>query len=310
MSEFRIGDKVKFLSQDDHDESPRWYPPVGTIGTVLEDGESDKDLLVDWGDAKGVDSDDNGKKAWWVFKKNVEKLPMVETPRVTDAETYTNDEVWEMLKPKMRHFALPYSDIDNFPQEIKNMIIAAYRSGYGRAIKGRSFMIPERERKDKKRNCNSLYNALIYNALRGCTLVNVWEDTGSFLVSHFLRLEEGARYGKKDVKIYGRYVYNDDDTFFEGNEGFDWLSDLSVYVAVSLKGGLKIGDFKHVLLKNPTPSNGEAPYSIGDFISEKDNMVTINDHSVCGRFCANVNNMWISALVPLHAYLKYKDVNV
>lgn len=54
---------------------------------------------------------------------------------------YTDEEVWEMLKPKMERISTILTDVDNFHDEVKKMVVDAYRSGYGRAIKGRPFRI-------------------------------------------------------------------------------------------------------------------------------------------------------------------------
>lgn len=46
-----------------------------------------------------------------------------------------------MLKPKMERIVTILADVDNFHDEVKKMVVDAYRSGYGRATKGRPFRI-------------------------------------------------------------------------------------------------------------------------------------------------------------------------
>ena len=130
MSKFKVGDKVVFTNAKKHEKVSQFYPVVGTVGTVREVGEYDREALcVDWGNAEGVDVWEDGTKAWWCNERDVE-------PNCTD------DEVWEMLKPKLNQFVpARVEDIDMYSSVVKKMVVAAYRSGYGRATKGRSFII-------------------------------------------------------------------------------------------------------------------------------------------------------------------------
>lgn len=58
MSEFKVGDKVKFLSEELHEETPEYYPLVGTVGEVV-DHEKDG-CWIEW--PEGTTSYDD---CWW-----------------------------------------------------------------------------------------------------------------------------------------------------------------------------------------------------------------------------------------------------
>ena len=69
-----------------------------------------------------------------------------------DTQHYTNFEIFHSLVPKMKA-AIPYKNWDEVDKEenyynyrcIINAIAVAYRSGYGRGQKGRSFLIGEKK---------------------------------------------------------------------------------------------------------------------------------------------------------------------
>lgn len=136
MSKFNIGDKVVFANAKKHEKVSQFYPVVGTVGTVVKIDKIDKkDLLVDWGNAEGIDVWEDGTKSWWCNEDDVKPFYEVEP-------NYTDDEVWEMLKPKMRQFVPAHiENLDMYSPIVKKMVVAAYRSGYSRATKGRSFII-------------------------------------------------------------------------------------------------------------------------------------------------------------------------
>ena len=62
----KAGDKVIFMDVNLRGLAPDFYPPVGTIGTVI-DVDDDGCLYVQW--PRGGMSD---KDCWWVTPKNVE----------------------------------------------------------------------------------------------------------------------------------------------------------------------------------------------------------------------------------------------
>ena len=54
-TDYKAGDKVVFISENKHKEFPRYYPEVGTVGTVV--GVDRYDALVKW--EKGSTSSDD-----------------------------------------------------------------------------------------------------------------------------------------------------------------------------------------------------------------------------------------------------------
>ncbi len=130
MSKFKVGDKVIFINGDKHKRLSQFYPAVGSVGIIKDKDDGDVlDVLVDWGEAEGVNINGNyaAKKAWWCEKKDIKLCE------------YTDNEVWEMLKPKMRQFVPAYiENLDMYSPIVKKMVVAAYRSGYGRAMKGQT----------------------------------------------------------------------------------------------------------------------------------------------------------------------------
>lgn len=138
MSELNVGDKVVFTNARKHKAVSQFYPAVGTVGIVKEIDTrtlGKNSLLVDWNNAEGVDVWEDGIKSWWCNEDDVKPFYEVEP-------NYTDDEVWEMLKPKMRQFVPAHiENLDMYSPVVKKMVVAAYRSGYGRATKGRNFII-------------------------------------------------------------------------------------------------------------------------------------------------------------------------
>lgn len=64
---FNIGDKVRYLGSKEDKEFPQYYPPIGTIGTIVE-VDDDGTLLVDWGNVGTVEQ----PYTWWVNHKRIE----------------------------------------------------------------------------------------------------------------------------------------------------------------------------------------------------------------------------------------------
>lgn len=149
MSKFNVGDKVRYIGAK-HDIHPQWFPIVGTIGTVLQDVD-EVDCYIQW--SKGSTSEND---CWYCDKNNIELVENVDM---------TNEEIWEMLRPKMEKnglsaymFSIP--TLENIEGDIKwvqeqtykandvhNAIALAYKVGYLRAIKGRPFKIGEKKKK-------------------------------------------------------------------------------------------------------------------------------------------------------------------
>ena len=151
MSKFKVGDKVRYIGKD-HREIPEFYPEIGTVGTVVKE-DRDTDWYIQW--PKGSTS---RKDCWYCGENDIE---------LVENADMTNEEIWEMLKPKMEkngltsiasisHFSA--SDYPNglarcefipvyAENDVHNAIAIAYRSGYERAMKGRPFKIGEKKKK-------------------------------------------------------------------------------------------------------------------------------------------------------------------
>lgn len=79
MDVIKIGDKVKFICEEAHTEMPTWYPPVGTVGNVIEvDDEDPNDIgiHVAWPEDCGVAPSGKNVYEWWCNLKNVEIVPV------------------------------------------------------------------------------------------------------------------------------------------------------------------------------------------------------------------------------------------
>lgn len=142
MSKFNVGDKVRYIGKD-HIEMPKFYPEIGTIGTVVNEGE-DTDCYIQW--PKGSTSKED---CWYCSNNDIE---------LVKNEDMTNEEIWEMLRPKMEKNSLKSvasiihtstdKDCSKFnlthvyaEDDVHNAIALAYKVGYLRAMKGRPFMI-------------------------------------------------------------------------------------------------------------------------------------------------------------------------
>lgn len=78
VMKYEVGEKVKFIDENAHEEDPGTYPPVGTIGTIVEVDPRDKEWTcrIDWGEKSGVERNPtyNGC-VWWAPNSFIEKLP-------------------------------------------------------------------------------------------------------------------------------------------------------------------------------------------------------------------------------------------
>lgn len=64
----RIGDRVRFTDENLHIDEPRWFPEVGTIGVVMQDGV-DRSLRIQWKKGSTSLNDD-----WWCPIQAIEKV--------------------------------------------------------------------------------------------------------------------------------------------------------------------------------------------------------------------------------------------
>ena len=162
LSKDMIGNKVRCIYKADC-----YHPEIGTIGTIVDYDKRDEDASykVRW--PKGTTS---GNDRWWASNKCIE---LVEDDLTNEQEIseMTNEEIWEMLKPKMEknnvlselgvlcqgedklNKLLDTSIIDGkyvtdvYPAKAVQYAIAiTYRSGYERAMKGRPFKIGEKKK--------------------------------------------------------------------------------------------------------------------------------------------------------------------
>lgn len=125
-----VGKKVVF--EDNSYAGMLFYPPVGTIGEVLNYSKEDDAICVQW--PEGTTGGDN---QWWVFPD--QKVSLVEE----SIGNITNDEIWEMLKHKMeKNNIYPFSvfgDEYYTANDAYDAVALAYKIGYLRAKKGRPF---------------------------------------------------------------------------------------------------------------------------------------------------------------------------
>lgn len=146
----KVGMKVRFIDEEHHREHPKWYPAVGTIGTISR--ITSASIYVQW--PKGSTSDID---QWYCNANWVEKVK----------ENLTDHEIWDMLRAKMEKNGVKVdcfkivSNVDfpnlrafNYPLYSKEALIKAvalaYRVGYKRAEKGRPFKYGDKVEKPKK----------------------------------------------------------------------------------------------------------------------------------------------------------------
>lgn len=141
MSKFNIGDKVRYINTV-HDTNPNYYPPYGTIGVFKGNN------WVQW-----PAETTSGDGYWCCDESDIELV--VDEKKTIDTHM-TNEEIWEMLKPKMEKNGLVSKDVQQnvlfyirtyYERDVHNAIAIAYRSGYERAMKGRPFKIGEKKKK-------------------------------------------------------------------------------------------------------------------------------------------------------------------
>ena len=257
-------------------------------------------MLVDWGNAEGIDVCEDGIKSWWCMEEDVK-------PFCDKEQEYTDDEVWKMLKPKMNQFALPRQNIDYFSQEIKNMIVAAYRSGYGRATKGRSFII--KPKVDEKPSIEKS----IDDVLNGKMIVAFYTNLGnSYTVSEF----DHALNGEQGMEIHGDIIYNSDGGAWDN--GFDVIDDTDCEMYVAVPFSEAMGQFDSGSIK-VLYCGGEyciKPWAIGEFSgimrfgNKTDVAMTFKCEGSNSLFYPEIHSPSFKALVPICDYLKHEGVNV
>lgn len=311
MNKFNVGDKVVFINAQKHESARGFYPVVGTVGTVKKIDENaidKKGLLVDWGDAKGVEDWVDGTKSWWCNEADVK-------PYICKENDCTDDEVWEMLKPKMRQLVPAHiEDIDMFSPTVKDMVVAAYRSGYGRATKGRSFMIkPKTKKAIEKANIEDLISTVLFSKM----IVTFYKDDDSYNVAKFAFSRKNG-----GVEIYGDIVYSSaGDTW---SFGFDVISDPDCEMYVAIPFSEVVGKFDSDSIKAMYGEDKTKilrydniePWAIGEFngfvrVSNETRALMEFKHEDRNlRLYPEIHRPEFKALVPLCDYLRVNGVNV
>lgn len=138
VNETLIGKKVRFVGKSESEFCEEFAPDYDIIGTITN--VCGGDMEVEW--PKGSVLNDG---AFWYTKNELELV-----------EEMTNEEIWEMLKPKMEKNGLKIAGYlkdyigettcyDEF--DVHNAIALAYKVGYLRSQKGRPFKIGEKKKK-------------------------------------------------------------------------------------------------------------------------------------------------------------------
>lgn len=304
MNKFNVGDKIVFTNAEKHEISNKIYPAVGTVGTVKEIYE--ERLLIDWGDAKGVEiscSHDN-TKLWWCVENDVKSY--------TQENNYTDDEVWEMLKPKMRQLVPSHiENLDMYSPIVKNMVVAAYRSGYGRATKGRSFII--KLKVDEKPSVEKSIDDVLSDKM----IVTIYTDfNNSYTVSKF----DHALHSEQGMEIHSDIIYDSDGVLWA--DGFDVIGepDCEMYVAIPFSEAVEQFDSKHIKTtycgKEPALHIHIKQWAIGKYIGvrrfgNKDRaFMEFGNNGGSETFYSDIYSPNFKALIPICDYLKHEGVNV
>ena len=150
-----IGRKVRMIDKNLHETIPGWYPKVGTVGTIVHSSFIDNVVCVDWGENSGVNKNlMENNHAWAVAWSSIELVNDTQL----NQPNMTNEEIWEMFKPKMEKLEINYDgtyiryrSILDEPKNymdiptVQKLVATAYRSGYGRGQKSRPFVIGEKK---------------------------------------------------------------------------------------------------------------------------------------------------------------------
>lgn len=298
MNKFKVGDKVVFTNDDKHERMSQFYPAVGSIGIVRD--KDDDSILIDWGEAEGLCTNDSyAAKAWWCEEEDIKLCE------------YTDDEVWEMLKPKMRQFVRTESDIYLHSPTVKNMVVAAYRSGYGRATKGRSFII--KSKVDEKLSIEKP----IDDMLSGKMIVTIYTDLdNSYTVSEF----DHALHSEIGMEIHSDIIYDSDGGLWA--DGFDVIGDPDCEMYVAIPFSEAIGQFDGKSIKpmycgdKSKLPNSIKPWSIGKynypmrFTNKTYAFMEFENENGKSQFFPESIRSDFKALVPICDYLRVNGVNV
>lgn len=297
MSKFNVGDKVVFTNAEKHKDMSWCYPKIDSIG-IIRTIDYNK-MLVDWGDAEGIDFNNNETKSWWCHEDDVKPLCDCEE------REYTDDEVWEMLKPKMSRFVRAGLDINLYSLTVKNMVVAAYRSGYGRATKGRSFII--KPKADEKPSVEKS----IDDVLSGKMIVTFYKEDNSYDVANFTY--------SCGTEIHVKCVYDSEGELWL--EGFDNLSDpdCEMYVAVPFSKAVEQFDSDSIKVMYCGESKALChikPWTIGEyngmmrFSNRTCAFLKFKHEDSNSLFYPEIHRSEFKALIPICDYLRINGVNV
>ena len=315
MSKFNVGDKVVFANTEKHKKVSQFYPVVGTVGTVKMIGDraiSDNTLLVDWDNAEGIDVWEDGTKSWWCGEDDVK-------PYTCEEYEYTDGEVWEMLKPKMKQFVPAHiENLDMYSPAVKKMVAAAYRSGYGRATKGRSFMIKSKVDEKPKVDENLSIKKQIEAVLNDKRLVTFYDfhNKQSYIVSNFTKavvIDDDTEI--HNIEIYKKPLYNSLDKNSKSFEGFDYLyrANCKMYVAIPFSEAMGRFDSDSIKALYCGAEYRIKPWTIGEFNGFKrfgNETCAFMKFDSNSQFLPEIHNPEFKALVPICDYLKHEGVNV
>lgn len=120
MSKFKVGDKVAYVTKPDEE--------IGEVNCVVEDRYGCH-IFVAFNEKKMYETQLAG------YNYEEDKLVKIDEYALSD------DEIFNMLKPKMKNSGAYIDRGCYYELDSKQAIALAYRSGYLRAKKGRPFKI-------------------------------------------------------------------------------------------------------------------------------------------------------------------------
>ena len=121
ITECKVGMKVRFIDENSHKREPEFYPAIGTIGRIKS--VEKHTIKVEWPERT---TSENG--IWYCFPGWVE-------PINESYDNITNNEIYQMLKPKLKKNEI----IKESRYNVVEAVALAYRCGYIRGQKGRPF---------------------------------------------------------------------------------------------------------------------------------------------------------------------------
>ena len=296
-----VGDEVMMMEKEPHAYNPECYPIKGSIGVVVWYSPDDETALIDWGQDSGVDLNEHDEYAWWCGEERLAKVN-------ANTQVNTQKEVCNMSKFKVGDKVVftnaeKHKKVSRFYPVVKNMVAAAYRSGYGRATKGRSFII-----KPKVGKKPSIEKS-IDDVLGGKMIVTFYKDDDSYNVANFAYADENGG----DTRIYADIFYSSAGDAW--SFGFDTISDPDCEMYVAIPFSEVVGQFNSDSIKALYGGSKHhiKLWAIGKFFNsfmQTYAFVTFKNEDNNSVFYPEVHNSDFKALVPICDYLKHEGVNV